>query len=85
MIDTPMIAEGRTFPEIAAGLDMFPLPLGRPGRPEEIAALVDYLLGPDGRFFCGSILFCDGGTDALLRPDDWPSAWDADISAFEPR
>jgi NAD(P)-dependent dehydrogenase (short-subunit alcohol dehydrogenase family) len=85
MIDTPMIAEGRTFPEIAAGLDMFPLPLGRPGRPEEIAALVEYLLGPDGRFFCGSILFCDGGTDALLRPDDWPIAWDADISAFGPR
>ena len=82
MIDTPMIAEGRTFPEIAAGLDMFPLPLGRAGRPEEIAALVAYLLGPDARFFCGSIVFCDGGTEALLRPDAWPSPWDIDISAF---
>jgi NAD(P)-dependent dehydrogenase (short-subunit alcohol dehydrogenase family) len=84
MIDTPMIAEGRTFPELNAALDLFPLPLGRAGRPEEIAALVAYLLGPDARFFCGSIVFCDGGTEALLRPDAWPSAWeiDVDLSAF---
>lgn len=25
---------------------------------------------------CGSVIFCDGGTDALLRPDDWPARWD---------
>jgi hypothetical protein len=29
-------------------------------------------MGPKARFFCGSILFCDGGTDALTRPDAWP-------------
>ena len=35
-----------------------------------------YLLGPEARFFCGSLLFADGGTDALLRPDDWPTPWE---------
>ncbi len=47
---------------------MMPIPVGRTGRPAEIAALVELLLGPDGGFFCGSVLFCDGGSDALLRP-----------------
>jgi hypothetical protein len=38
---------------------------------------VAFLLGPDARFFCGSIVFVDGGTDALLRSDDWPAAMGA--------
>ncbi len=61
MIDTPMVAAMRADPETGPLLDMLPIPLGRPGRPEEIAALVEFLLGPDGAFFCGSVVFCDGG------------------------
>ncbi len=79
MIDTPMIGEMRADPETAPLLDLLPIPLGRPGRPEEIAAVVDFLLGPDGSFFCGSVLFCDGGSDALLRTRDWPAAWDISV------
>ena len=40
-----------------------------------IAALIAFLLGPDAGFFCGSIVFCDGGTDALLRTNDWPAPY----------
>jgi len=79
MIDTPMVAGLRADAEAGPMLDMLPIPVGRPGRPEEIAALVDFLLGPDGSFFCGSVVFCDGGSDALLRTDDWPSAWDISV------
>ncbi len=79
MIDTPMVAGMRADPEAGPLLDMLPIPVGRPGRPEEIAALVDLLLGPDGAFFCGSVVFCDGGSDALLRTDDWPAAWDISV------
>ena len=43
----------------------------------EIAELTVFLLSPAARFFCGSVIFCDGGTDALLRPGDWPARWDA--------
>jgi NAD(P)-dependent dehydrogenase (short-subunit alcohol dehydrogenase family) len=75
MIDTPLVAEGRADPQVAPLLEQFPIPVGRPGRPEEIAAFIAFLLGPDARFFCGSVLWNDGGSDALLRPDDWPAVW----------
>ncbi len=79
MIDTPMVAAMRADPETGPLLDMLPIPVGRPGRAEEIAALVEFLLGPDGGFFCGSVVFCDGGSDALLRTGDWPAAWDISV------
>jgi hypothetical protein len=63
-------------------LDMLPMPVGRTGRPEEIAALIELLLGPDGGFFCGSVVFCDGGSDALLRTNDWPAPWDISPGDF---
>ena len=81
LVDTPLVAEGKAHPEIGPLLEGFPIPVGRPGRPEELAGFVAYLLGPQARFFCGSLLFCDGGTDALVhrttcphsgsRPDPW--------------
>lgn len=79
MIETPMVAEMRADAEVGPLLDMLPIPVGRGGRPEEIAALVELLLGPHGGFFCGSVLFCDGGSDALLRTRDWPAAWDITV------
>jgi NAD(P)-dependent dehydrogenase (short-subunit alcohol dehydrogenase family) len=82
MIDTPMVASLRADPETGTLLDMLPIPVGRPGRPEEIAALVELLLGPDGAFFCGAVVFCDGGSDALLRTRDWPAAWDISVRDF---
>ena len=82
MIDTPMVAAMRADVQTGPMLDMLPIPLGRPGRPEEIAALVDFLVGPESTFFCGSVIFCDGGSDALLRTRDWPAAWDIKMRDF---
>ncbi|MCU1429340.1 MAG: Bacilysin biosynthesis oxidoreductase BacC [Actinomycetia bacterium] len=53
--------------------DVFPVPIGRPGKPDEIASLLAYLCSPDATFFCGSVIFVDGGTDAATRADDWPA------------
>jgi NAD(P)-dependent dehydrogenase (short-subunit alcohol dehydrogenase family) len=75
MIDTPLVAEGRADPLVGPLLESLPIPVGRPGRPEEIAAFAEFLLGPEARFFCGSVLFCDGGSDAVMRPDDVPVPW----------
>jgi len=80
MIDTPMVAGMRADAKAGPMLDMLPIPVGRPGRAEEIATVIDLLLGPDGTFFCGSVVFCDGGSDALLRTNDWPAAWDISIA-----
>ncbi len=70
-IDTPLTTGGWDF--VASLGDVFPIPAGRPGRPEEVAALIAFLLGPDAGFFCGSFIHMDGGTDAKLRAEDWPS------------
>lgn len=69
-IDTPM-TEG-TWDFVSSLTDIYPMPARRPGHPDEIAALVDFLLSSDAGFFCGSVITVDGGTEAALRPDDWP-------------
>lgn len=71
--DTPMVEETRRDPVIGPHFDRFPIPAGRRGRPGEIAGLAAFLLGPDARFLVGSVVFADGGTDALLRADAWPA------------
>jgi NAD(P)-dependent dehydrogenase (short-subunit alcohol dehydrogenase family) len=71
-IATPMTAGTEDF---IMGLgDLYPIPVRRAGRPEEVAALLALLLSTDGGFFCGSVVTMDGGTDAALRSDDWPTA-----------
>lgn len=75
MIETAMIAEGRADATVGPLLDMFPIPMDRPGKPEEVAALIAWLLSDEASLLVGSIVFADGGTDALLRTNDWPAAW----------
>jgi NAD(P)-dependent dehydrogenase (short-subunit alcohol dehydrogenase family) len=71
LIATPMTADSMDF---IMGLgDVYPIPAARPGKPEEIAALLAFLLSPDAAFFCGSVVFCDGGSDAAVRSNDWPA------------
>jgi NAD(P)-dependent dehydrogenase (short-subunit alcohol dehydrogenase family) len=71
VIETPMTAAQLDF--IFGIPDVFPIPVERPGTADEVAGLLAYLLSPDAAFFCGSVLFMDGGTDAAVRADDWPS------------
>ena len=47
------------------------VPTGSIGRPEQIASAVCYLLKPEADFFCGAMIFVDGGHDAMLRPDSF--------------
>ncbi len=75
LIATALVAEGRSDPEMARMFDAFPVPLGRAGRPEEIASLITFMLSQEASFMCGSVIWLDGGSDALLRPDDWPVVW----------
>jgi NAD(P)-dependent dehydrogenase (short-subunit alcohol dehydrogenase family) len=49
--------------------DALPVPLERRAAPDDIAGVVSFLLGPDAAMVHGSVLYSDGGTDALLRPD----------------
>lgn len=72
-IETPLLEASRRDPVIGKLIDEFPVPVGRKGDPDELAAFVQFLLGPHARFFCGAVVFVDGGTDAQLRPRDFPT------------
>lgn len=74
-VETAMLTATRDDPTVGGFVDALPTPVGRTGRPDEIAALIEFLLGPDARFICGSVLFVDGGLDALLRADAQPVPW----------
>lgn len=67
-VDTPLLAAVEKT-ELGAAAAALPIPLGRHASPEEIAATVGFLLGPDASIVHGSILFADGGTDAVILPD----------------
>jgi NAD(P)-dependent dehydrogenase (short-subunit alcohol dehydrogenase family) len=66
---TPLTQAGLDDPVAGPLIRRFPVPLGRWGEPDEIAGAVWFLLGPESSWIHGQILFVDGGTDAMLRPD----------------
>ncbi|NIB40897.1 SDR family oxidoreductase [Pseudomaricurvus alkylphenolicus] len=45
------------------------IPCGEIASPDMIADAILFLLSPASRYVCGSVLFVDGGQDALIRPD----------------
>jgi NAD(P)-dependent dehydrogenase (short-subunit alcohol dehydrogenase family) len=69
--DTPLLAETLAHPDLGPVTRAFPVPVGRFAAASEIADAIVFLLGPGAAFCCGSVLFVDGGTDALLRPDQF--------------
>ena len=68
-VDTPLLTQGLEDPVLGPLIDALPVPLGRRAAPEEIASAVAFLLDPANGFVHGAVLFVDGGTDAMLRPD----------------
>jgi citronellol/citronellal dehydrogenase len=58
------------------------IPLGRTGRPEEIAWLLAYLASPAGDFYSGTTITIDGARDNWVGP--WPPAEVANESGSIP-
>lgn len=68
-METPMLDGLLADPVVAAGIGMLPTGVQANGTADEVAGAVWFLLGPDAVFVHGQVLFVDGGSDALLRPD----------------
>ena len=68
---TPLLQGGLDHPVFGDAIRNFPIPTGGFGTPDQVAAAVTFLLSPEAAFCCGSVLFVDGGTDAMLRPDQY--------------
>ena len=78
VIETPLAAglAGERDGSIREALESR-TPVGRVGQPDDIAGLVNFMVGPDGTFMSGSYVVMDGG----LR--DARGGWEPDASAAE--
>jgi NAD(P)-dependent dehydrogenase (short-subunit alcohol dehydrogenase family) len=72
LVETPMTAGMRADPELGVFIDAYPSVLGRAGRPEEVAAVIAWLLSDEASLVVGTTVVVDGGTDAMLNPRGSP-------------
>jgi 3alpha-hydroxysteroid 3-dehydrogenase len=68
-VATPMLATIHRHEALGPAVAALPVPLAREAQPEELAAAIAFLLGPDARYVHGALLKVDGGSDAVVRPD----------------
>ncbi|HRO95220.1 SDR family oxidoreductase [Citricoccus sp.] len=73
IVSTPMTAQLLATPESVAYLDtVVPMPLNYHQPPESIANLLIWLTSPQNTHCAGQTIYCDGGSDIVLRGED---AW----------
>ena len=70
-VDTPLLHRDAADPQVGKGIESLRIPLGRYASPDEIAALVSFLLGPEAGYVHGAVWYVDGGIDAVARPAEF--------------
>lgn len=66
-VETPLHEASKNDPRFGEAVRNFIAPIGRNGEPSEIANAVSFLQSKQASFVHGSILFVDGGMDAMIR------------------
>lgn len=70
VVETPMTALLLKDPAMLALVAQSnPMAVEAFAQPDEIAELITYLLTFEGHYLVGQVVFIDGGTDALMRPE----------------
>ncbi len=70
-VETPLHKASMDDPRFGDAVKNFVAPLGRAGLPDEIAAGVEFLVSDQARFINGTVLFIDGGMDAMIRANQF--------------
>ena len=74
-VDTPLLRKGQADAVYGPLMEAFPVPVAETPDADALAQWVEFMLSPVARFACGSVFYVDGGTDALMRSDDWPRSF----------
>ena len=69
VVETPLYQASTEDPRYGKATRSFVAPLGRGSQPAELAEVIRFLLSPQASFIHGTVLFADGGMDAMVRPD----------------
>ena len=71
MTETPMLQGVRDNPDLKGALEAIPVPLNRTANVDEIANVIVLMVSDAFSFMHGSVLYVDGGTDAVVRPNQF--------------
>lgn len=74
-IATPMTDQLAVDPVFGPLSEGYPTAIGRDGRADEVASVIAFLLSDAASLLVGSVVYADGGTDAMLHPLS-PQGWD---------
>ena len=70
IIETPMIAQALANPDQAPTIRAnSPIAVQKYAKADDVAELMDFLLTFETGYLVGQIIFIDGGTDILMRPE----------------
>lgn len=68
-VETPLLDASRADARYGEAIRKFVAPIGRNSAPDEIANVVSFLQSEQASFVHGTVVFVDGGMDALTRSD----------------
>lgn len=68
VVETPLYKASTEDPRYGEATRNFVAPLGRGSQPQELAEAIRFLLSPQASFMHGTVVFVDGGMDAMMRP-----------------